>query len=149
MLIILYKFDIGKKSVHYTKSRPMNHKEINWSSKTILVAEDVESNFLFLEEVIRKTGAEVLWAKNGQEAVEMFNNNKVDLILMDIQMPLMNGFDATKIIKKKNPDIPIISQTAYAMSEDRIKSLNAGCDDYIAKPIPSQKLIDMLSAYMK
>lgn len=127
----------------------MNHKEINWSSKTILVAEDVESNFLFLEEVIRKTGAEVLWAKNGQEAVEMFNNNKVDLILMDIQMPLMNGFDATKIIKKKNPDIPIISQTAYAMSEDRIKSLNAGCDDYIAKPIPSQKLIDMLSAYMK
>lgn len=127
----------------------MNHKEINWSSKTILVAEDVESNFLFLEEVIRKTGAEVLWAKNGQEAVEIFNNNKVDLILMDIQMPLMNGFDATKIIKKKNPDIPIISQTAYAMSEDRIKSLNAGCDDYIAKPIPSQKLIDMLSAYMK
>ncbi|MDM8158365.1 response regulator [Labilibaculum sp. K2S] len=126
----------------------MNLTERNWSSKTILIAEDVESNFLFLEEVIRKTGAEVLWAKNGEDAIEMFNCNKVDLILMDIQMPLMNGFEATKIIKKQNPKIPIISQTAYAMSEDRVKSLNAGCDDYIAKPIPSQKLLDLLSVYI-
>ncbi|MDQ1771418.1 response regulator [Labilibaculum sp. A4] len=126
----------------------MNLIERNWSSKTILIAEDVESNFLFLEEVIRKTGAEVLWAKNGEDAIEMFNCNKVDLILMDIQMPLMNGFEATKIIKKQNPKIPIISQTAYAMSEDRVKSLNAGCDDYIAKPIPSQKLLDLLSVYI-
>jgi len=126
----------------------MNLIERNWSSKSILIAEDVESNFLFLEEVIRKTGAEVLWAKNGEDAIEMFNCNKVDLILMDIQMPLMNGFEATKIIKKQNPKIPIISQTAYAMSEDRVKSLNAGCDDYIAKPIPSQKLLDLLSVYI-
>ncbi len=126
----------------------MNCKELNWSSKIILVAEDVESNFLFLEEVIRKTGAEVLWAKNGQEAIDLFNTNKIDLILMDIQMPKMNGFDATKIIKKINPNIPIISQTAYAMSEDRVKSLDAGCDDYISKPIPSQKLLDLLSVYI-
>jgi two-component system cell cycle response regulator DivK len=126
----------------------MNCKELNWSSKIILVAEDVESNFLFLEEVIRKTGAEVLWAKNGQEAIELFNTNKIDLILMDIQMPKMNGFEATKIIKKLNPNIPIISQTAYAMSEDRVKSLDAGCDDYISKPIPSQKLLDLLSVYI-
>lgn len=126
----------------------MNQKELNWCSKIILIAEDVESNFLFLEEVIRKTGAEVLWAKNGQDAIDMFNNNKVDLILMDIQMPKMNGFEATKIIKKINPNIPIISQTAYAMSEDREKSLHAGCDDYISKPIPSQKLLDLLSVYI-
>lgn len=126
----------------------MNKKELNWSSKIILIAEDVESNFLFLEEVIRKTGADVLWAKNGQDAIDMFKNNKVDLILMDIQMPKMNGFEATKIIKKINPNIPIISQTAYAMSEDRAKSLQAGCDDYISKPIPSQKLLDLLSVYM-
>lgn len=126
----------------------MNCKEINWTSKIILVAEDVESNFLFLEEVIRKTGAEVLWAKNGQEAIDLFNTNKIDLILMDIQMPKMNGFEATKIIKKLNPNIPIISQTAYAMSEDRVKSLDAGCDDYISKPIPSQKLLDLLSVYI-
>lgn len=126
----------------------MNQKELNWSSKIILVAEDVESNFLFLEEVIRKTGAEVLWAKNGQDAIDMFNANKIDLILMDIQMPKMNGFEATRVIKKINPNIPIISQTAYAMSEDRAKSLDAGCDDYISKPIPSQKLLDLLSVYM-
>lgn len=149
MLNVLYKFDSEKKPPYHAKLHFMNSKEINWSSKTILVAEDVESNFLFLEEVIRKTGAEVLWAKNGQEAVSMFSNNTIDLILMDIQMPIMNGFDATKIIKKENPNIPIISQTAYAMSEDRIKSLNAGCDNYIAKPIPSRKLIEMISTYLK
>ncbi|WP_372755365.1 response regulator [Labilibaculum sp.] len=126
----------------------MNNNLPNWSLKTILIAEDVESNFLFLEEVIQKTGAKILWAVNGKEAVEMFINNKVDLILMDIQMPHMNGFEATKIIKEKNPNIPIISQTAYAMSEDRIKSLNAGCDDYISKPIPSKKLLDLLANYI-
>lgn len=126
----------------------MNQKELNWSSKIILIAEDVESNFLFLEEVIRKTGAKVLWAKNGQDAIDTFNNNKVDLVLMDIQMPKMNGFEATKIIKKINPNIPVISQTAYAMSEDRTKSLHAGCDDYISKPISSQKLLDLLSTYI-
>jgi CheY-like chemotaxis protein len=126
----------------------MNNMQLDWSSKTILIAEDVESNFLFLEEVIQKTGAKILWATNGKEAVEMFIANKIDLILMDIQMPHMNGFEATRIIKEKNPNIPIISQTAYAMSEDRTKSLNAGCDDYISKPIPSKKLLELLAKYL-
>lgn len=126
----------------------MNQKDYDWSEKIILIAEDVESNFLFLDEVIKKTGATVLWARNGNAAVKKFRDNKVDLILMDIQMPLLNGFEATKIIKKLNPNIPIISQTAYAMAEDRMKSLAAGCDDYIAKPIPSQKLLDLLAKYI-
>lgn len=120
----------------------------NWSSKTILIAEDVESNFLYLEEVIKQTGAQILWAKNGIKAVEMFQQHKVDLVLMDIQMPLMNGFDATKAIKKKAPNVPIISQTAYAMAEDRTKSLEAGCDDYIAKPISSKDLLNLLAIYI-
>lgn len=79
----------------------------NWSSKTILIAEDVESNFLYLEEVIKQTGAQILWAKNGIKAVEMFQQHKVDLVLMDIQMPLMNGFDATKAIKRKPQMFPL------------------------------------------
>jgi CheY-like chemotaxis protein len=126
----------------------MNQQTFNWSSKTILIAEDVESNFLFLEEVIGKTGANILWATNGKKALDMFHKNKIDLVLMDIQMPVMNGFDATRAIKLENPKVPIISQTAYAMAEDKTKSLEAGCDDYIAKPIPSQKLLEMISRYI-
>ncbi len=129
----------------------MNQEPYDWSSKTILIAEDVESNFLFLEEVIKRTGATIIWAKNGKIAIDIFKEqkDKIDLILMDIQMPFMNGFEATKAIKKENPNIPIISQTAYAMAEDRVKSLAAGCDDYIAKPIASQKLLNLLATYIK
>jgi len=127
----------------------MKQKAFNWSMKTILIAEDVESNYLYLEEVIKKTGAKILWAVNGVKAIELFHENKVDLILMDIQMPILNGFETTKIIKKENPNIPIISQTAYAMAEDRAKSLNAGCDDYIAKPISSHKILTIVDNYLK
>ncbi|MPQ46614.1 response regulator [Marinifilum sp. N1E240] len=126
----------------------MNQKSFNWSDRTILIAEDVESNFLFLEEVIGRTGANILWATNGQNALDIFNQNNIDLILMDIQMPLMNGFDATRAIKKLNPKIPVISQTAYAMAEDRAKSIAAGCDDYISKPISSQKLLSLIDNYL-
>lgn len=126
----------------------MNIPTYNWSSITILIAEDVESNYLFLEEVIKKTGAKIMWAINGEEAIEIYKNNKIDLILMDIQMPVMNGFEATRKIKKMNPSIPIISQTAYAMSEDKEKSLEAGCDNYISKPIPSKKLLELISQYV-
>lgn len=125
----------------------MSTETFNWSEKTILIAEDVASNYLFLEEVIGRTGAKILWAKNGQNAIEMFTKNNIDLILMDIQMPLLNGFDATRAIKKINPKVPVISQTAYAMAEDRGKSIAAGCDDYISKPISSQKLLHLINKY--
>ncbi len=129
----------------------MNQESYDWSSKTILIAEDVESNFLFLEEVIKRTGATIIWAKNGKIAIDIFKEqkDKIDLILMDIQMPFINGFEATKVIKQEKPKLPIISQTAYAMAEDRIKSLAAGCDDYIAKPISSKKLLNLLAKYIK
>lgn len=126
----------------------MNTKTFNWSEKTILIAEDVESNYLFLEEVIGRTGAKIIWATNGQNAIDIFTQNDIDLILMDIQMPLLNGFDATRAIKKIDPKVPVISQTAYAMAEDRGKSIAAGCDDYISKPISSQKLLSLIDKYL-
>lgn len=126
----------------------MSTDTFNWSKKTILIAEDVESNYLFLEEVIGRTGANILWATNGQNAIEMFTQNDIDLILMDIQMPLLNGFDATRAIKKIDPQVPVISQTAYAMAEDRGKSIAAGCDDYISKPISGQKLLSLINKYL-
>ncbi len=115
----------------------------------ILIAEDVESNYLYLSAVLSKIKAKVYWAKNGKEAVDIFNKEEdIDLILMDLQMPEMNGYEATKIIKKTNPKLPIIAQTAFAMSDDREKALDAGCDDYLAKPIKSKDLLHIVGKYI-
>lgn len=116
----------------------------------ILIAEDVESNFLYLKAVLSKLNATILWAKNGIEAVEMCDqDNTIDLILMDLQMPEMNGYEATLVLKKKYPQLPIVAQTAFAMSDDREKALDAGCDDYLAKPIKSKDLLSVVGKYIK
>jgi len=116
----------------------------------ILIAEDVESNFLYLKAVLSKLNATVFWAKNGVEAIELCTpENAIDLILMDLQMPEMNGYEATQILKKKYPGLPIVAQTAFAMSDDRDKALDAGCDDYLAKPIKSKDLLSVVGKYIK
>lgn len=93
------------------------------------------------------SGAKLLWAKTGQEVLDMVNDGQIsiDLILMDIKIPDINGIEATKIIKEANKEIPIIAQTAYAMEEDRDKCLSAGCDDYIAKPINIQEFLSIIT----
>lgn len=116
----------------------------------ILIAEDVESNFLYLKAVLSKLNANIFWAKNGIEAVEICNEeNAIDLIFMDLQMPEMNGYEATQILKKKYPHMPIVAQTAFAMSDDREKALDAGCDDYLAKPIKSKDLLSVVEKFLK
>jgi CheY-like chemotaxis protein len=115
----------------------------------ILIAEDVESNFLYLKAVLSKLNATIFWAKNGLEAVEICENNSIDLIFMDLQMPEMNGYEATEILKKKFPALPIVAQTAFAMSDDREKALDAGCDDYLAKPIKSKDLLSVVEKFIK
>ena len=124
-----------------------NHK--NWKGKTILIAEDEESNYKFLEMLLKNKGIKLLRAENGFEAIEICKGKEhIDLILMDIKMPGMNGLEATTIIKEIKPDIPIIIQTAYAMQNDEKESMKAGCDDYIAKPIKKEKLISLLEKWM-
>lgn len=116
----------------------------------ILIAEDVESNFLYLKAVLSKLNAGIFWAQNGIEAVEICDKEKtIDLVLMDLQMPEMNGYEATRILKNKYPQLPIVAQTAFAMSDDREKALNAGCDDYLAKPIKSKDLIAVVGKFIK
>jgi len=116
----------------------------------ILIAEDVESNFLYLNAVLSKIKAEIFWAKNGAEAVSLFQQKKsIDLILMDLQMPEMNGFEATKAIKKIRPEVPVIAQTAFAMTDDRKKAILAGCSDYLSKPIKSNDLLAVVQKYLK
>lgn len=123
--------------------------KFDWKGKTILIAEDENSNFELLKASIYRTGVRIVRAHNGDEAVEYISrHNGVDLVLMDIRMPRMNGYEATRIIKSKNPDIPVISITAYAMSEDRNKSLEAGCDMYISKPVKPSNLLAILNDFI-
>ena len=116
---------------------------------TVLIAEDEEINYLFMSEVLYSMNLNVLHAANGEEAVEMCKTNpQINIVLMDIKMPKMNGYDATKLIKKMKPDLPIIAITAFALSEDRNKALLAGCDNYLPKPVKADKLIASVNDYL-
>ena len=120
----------------------------NWGDKVILVVEDVDTNKIFFDAALRKTNAKILWAKDGKEAIEMYKENRIDLVLMDLQLPVMDGYTATREIKKIDAAVPIIAQTAHVMSGEREKCLEAGCDDYLAKPIRLQILMETLSKYL-
>jgi CheY-like chemotaxis protein len=115
----------------------------------LLIAEDDESNFFVLEVVIKKTtGAKVIRARNGKEAVDFCRENpSISLVLMDIKMPVMDGLEATKIIKSFRPDLPVIAITAYAMSGDEQKAIAAGCNDYLAKPVSMKSLVAKLEVF--
>ncbi len=120
----------------------------NWGDKVILVVEDVDTNKIFFDAALRKTNATILWAKDGKEAVEMYKDNRIDLVLMDLQLPIMDGYSATREIKKIDSSVPIIAQTAHVMSGEREKCIEAGCNDYLAKPIRLQILMETLSKYL-
>ncbi len=127
-----------------------NKEEPRLNGKNILIAEDEMANILYLRELIEDTGANVIHAENGKEAVDIaLNNPNIDLILMDIKMPVMNGVDATKLIKEHTSKIPIIALTAYAMSGDKDKYLKAGCDGYLSKPVVGVEVISMLNDFLK
>lgn len=132
-------------------NKEINTSQFNWSDKIILIAEDEIMNYLYLEEALRETQAKVIWSKNGQEAVEKVVAEKIpfDVILMDVKMPIMNGYEATKIIKKYKPEIPIIIQTAYAMQNEKQKGYDAGCDEYLEKPIKQERLLLTVNKFLK
>ena len=116
----------------------------------ILVAEDDDTNFEYLDEILKKSGYGVIRASTGEEAVKIATTvSGIALVLMDIKMPVMDGYTATREIKKLKPDLPVIAQTAYAMTKDSMKAREAGCDSYIAKPILRKDLLDLLSKYLK
>ncbi len=125
-----------------------NADSVDLSGFTILVTEDEESNYLYLETVLEKLKARILWAENGRQAIEMCSKEKVDIILMDMKMPVMNGFDATREIKAKHPNLPIIAQTALAMPGDEQRVKDAGCDSYITKPIRKSALYSLLVEFL-
>ncbi len=124
-------------------------RAFQWSDKTFLIAEDSILNYTFLEALFQRTGVKLLWAKNGREAVELCRENEnIDLVLMDIKMPILNGLDAISEIKKFRPGLPIVVQTAYAMPEDRERSIAAGGDEHLTKPINAEELFSTLSRFL-
>jgi CheY-like chemotaxis protein/two-component sensor histidine kinase len=126
----------------------ITHVIEDMSPVKILIAEDEEISFAYFAKVMSNEHFEILHARNGEEAVDIVEKNPdIDIILMDIKMPRMDGYKARELIKKSHPNIPIIAQTAYAMQDDKHKILNAGFDDYISKPVKREDLLDHVSKY--
>ena len=126
--------------------------EVNISVKDlkILIVEDDEISELLISRVVRSFGNHILTTSNGLEAIDICRNNPdLDLILMDIKMPVMDGYEATRQIRKFNKDVVIISQTAFALADDREKSLAAGCNDYISKPLNKFLLIELIKKHFQ
>ncbi|MFO7827289.1 MAG: tetratricopeptide repeat protein [Bacteroidales bacterium] len=148
----------GKGSTFYVKLPHINIKsenefiqpnEFNWKNKNILVAEDKKMNFDMISETLSITNVNLIWAKNGKDALEKVKTeDHIDLILMDIQMPVMDGYETTRQIKKIKENIPIIAQTAYALPQDSYKCIDAGCDDYIAKPISIDLFLNKINKFL-
>lgn len=125
------------------------HLKVSWKDKLVLVAEDDTASFFVVNETLTNLGAKVLWTQNGEEAVKIVQANpNISLILMDVQMPIMNGYEATAIIKKSNPDIPIIILTAFSLDGEKEKGFVAGCSDFINKPPEEDLFIHTVSRYL-
>jgi PAS domain S-box-containing protein len=149
----LFYFTIPYKPV---KSQPLakvikiDLQNINWEGKTILIAEDIMQNYLLMEALLRNSSVRLLHAINGQIAVDIVKTEPdIDLILMDIQLPIKTGYEALKEILEIRPDIPVMSYTAFALPHEREKSITAGFVDFIPKPIKAETLIPMLNKYLQ
>jgi two-component system, cell cycle response regulator DivK len=145
-------------SLHYSYSqysyspfsiRKIINKVPDWKQKNILIVEDDETNAYLLKAYLAKTKATIIEVRNGKQAVELcLSDLKIDLVLMDIRLPEMNGYNATQLIKAENKDLPIIAQTAYALDSDIENAMKAGCDDFLAKPISQEELFSVLSKFL-
>jgi len=121
---------------------------MNWKTKNILVVDDIKINYAVLRGMLKPTQANILWAKNFTEALDHFKTNDIDLILMDFQMPEMNGLEMSKLLKKENEKLPIIFQTANS-SNLKAEGNNNYYEDILEKPINRYKLLYTIDKYIK
>ena len=126
-----------------------SEKEVD-KSRIVLVAEDEDVNFMLLALLVSKMGLNIIRAKNGLEAVEICRSDQhVDLVLMDIKMPVMDGYEATKILKEIRPALPVIAQTAYTSPTDRANAFACGCSDFISKPFKREILVSKINEHLE
>jgi CheY-like chemotaxis protein len=121
----------------------------DFTGKTIVVADDLRINFLLFNAIMEGTNARLIWARSGREAVDIcFNQEFIDLVLMDLEMPGMNGLEATREIKKIRKEIPIIAQTAFEAYFNEEEIFHAGCSQIITKPLLPDLLLNIVARYL-
>ncbi|MCD6201446.1 MAG: response regulator [Bacteroidales bacterium] len=119
------------------------------TNKSILIAEDNDLNYFVISKMLASLGTDIIRAENGLKAVEYCQSHEeVSLILMDIKMPVMDGYEATREIRKFRSDLPIVAQTAHAMEFDRDTAFKIGCNDYLTKPIMKDRLLEVVKKYL-
>ena len=124
--------------------------EYNWKNKVILIAEDMEMNFVLLKKTLQQTEANIIRAKNGKEMLDIVKSDRhVDIVLLDMGMPVMDGYEATKLLRSEGFDVPIIAQTAFALDNEKERVLQAGCNDYVEKPIKKEVLFEKINKLIR
>ncbi len=140
---------VKKEVMTATRYTTPEYEKFSWPDRKILLVDDTKICLKYLQALLKDSGMKLFFAESGQEAVKLFRENPdIDIVLMDIQMPDMSGTEATAIIKKINGRVPVIAQTAHAFVTDKEKFIEAGCDDYIAKPINGTQLLEMLASFL-
>lgn len=148
----IFRFTIPYSSLAKS-SFSLNKKknELTFKNKTVLIVEDEQYNFMFVKTLLlQHFEFDIIWAQNGQEAIDIFNEKQfIDLIILDIKLPSVNGFKVIEHIKNQNDKIPIIVQTAYTLPEDKEKILESGGNEYISKPVDPDKLLSLVYKWLK
>ncbi|MCP4310099.1 MAG: response regulator [Bacteroidetes bacterium] len=126
----------------------ISNKSYDWTGKRILVAEDEKLNWMFIREMLGKSGAEIVRAEDGNQAVKITRKLKPDVILMDIKMPGLNGIEATRKIRTFNTKVPIIAQTAFVMAEEKEESKQVGCNHFVTKPLDRTVIMELIDSYI-
>ena len=143
-----FYFTISYKTLDAFYHEPVvieSHNKYDFSNKTILIVEDDVYNARYLYEILSLTGFNIIQTAYGKDALEITKSHSLDMILMDIRLPDIDGYNVTRQIKKQKPFLIIIAQTAYAALDEERKALNAGCDDYISKPIKREALLSKIN----
>jgi CheY-like chemotaxis protein len=120
----------------------------HFPGKTLLIVEDDTYNAAYIKEILSNTGLNIIYTEFGNDAVKIASEKSLDLVLMDIRLPDINGYEATRQIKRLKPNLKIIAQTAYAADDDKQKAFDAGCSDYISKPTKKDPLLSMINKYL-
>jgi PAS domain S-box-containing protein len=141
-----WPFKIESQKADILQSPLHNGSTYNWHGKTILIAEDELVNFFYIHEIISPTGANIVKAVNGREVLEYINRNAMPhIILMDLKMPVLNGFDTTSEIRKIDKKVPIIAVTAYAFAGEKEKAFQSGCNMFVHKPFKKEEILKSIS----
>ncbi len=128
----------------------MDKKQRSNPVLTILIAEDDGLCTMLLQRILKNENHNIFYAENGKEAVDLVMHHPgINLVLMDIKMPIMNGYEATKLIKQHRPDLPIIAQSAFTSKENKLKAKEAGCDAFISKPINKSELLELMAEVLE